>query len=451
MEKSQENTGERISFASAVSALAAIIAVCAFSLFFFEDRLLARAFLVAGVCLSLWLTEVVPPYVPTFILWALAALLLAPLSPGFSLAHILRWSADPVLLLFFGGFAFAVAAKKYGIDALIANKAVALAHGRAARLLIMTAFATALMSMWMSNIAAAAMMIAALAPLVSGIELAPSTKKALYLAVAVGANFGGIATPIGTGPNAIAISALASQRTITFSEWMTFSLPLALGLILLGVAYLVIVYKVKGKIDGRHLAQPEITPKGKLVMLIFCATIAVWLAEPLHGISSFVVALLAAIALFGAGLLGRKDLNSIDWGTMALIAGGVGLGRLLEASHLVKIWADGIAWDSLSPVVQVFALCLACATLSALLSNTATATMLIPLASGLMPDPKIAVLVAISASLGTPFVISTPINIMVHGKEGVRAKDLFWLGFPLMILGCLLLAFTGRYFLSFWL
>jgi di/tricarboxylate transporter len=84
------------------------------------------------------------------------------------------------------------------------------------------------------------------------------------------------------------------------------------------------------------------------------------------------------------------------------------------------------------------------------MSNTATVTMLIPLAVSFIPNPIIAVLIAIAASLGIPFIISTPINAMVHSEGGITAKDFSVIGFPLMTLGCLLLALTGFYLLSFW-
>ena len=100
--------------------------------------------------------------------------------------------------------------------------------------------------------------------------------------------------------------------------------------------------------------------------------------------------------------------------------------------------------------MQIFVVCFASAFLSALMSNTATVTMLVPFALSFIPNPSVAVLVAIAASLGIPFIISTPINAMVHGEGGLQAKDFFVLGFPLMLLGCLVLALTGFYVLSFW-
>jgi solute carrier family 13 (sodium-dependent dicarboxylate transporter), member 2/3/5 len=430
--------------------LAASAAVSIFSFAFFENPLQARATVVAGICLILWLSEAVPAYVPTLVLWALTVILLGALDKNFALAEVLKWAANPVLLLFFGGFVFGVAASRFGIDRAIARLAVRFSRGKRLLLLALTAGATAFMSMWMSNIAAAAMMIAALHPLTARLDLKDSFRKALLLSVAVGANFGGIATPIGTGPNAIAISAMAKTREITFADWMSFALPLTIGLVAAGTILIVLLYGVKGEFEPAETSAPQLSGKAKAVVAIFALTIAAWLSEPLHGTSAAVVALVSSAVLFGSGLLRREDLNAVDWGTIALIAGGISLGNLLEQADLIKFWANKISWSALPLTAQIFLVCFASALLSALMSNTATVTMLVPFALSFIPEPSVAVLVAIAASLGVPFVISTPINAMVYGEGGVAAKDFFTLGFPLMLAGCLVLALTGFYVLSFW-
>jgi sodium-dependent dicarboxylate transporter 2/3/5 len=145
--------------------------------------------------------------------------------------------------------------------------------------------------------------------------------------------------------------------------------------------------------------------------------------------------------------LDRKDLNSVDWATLALIAGGITLGNLLEQSGLVKTAAASVPWATLHPFMRLLLLCFASAFMSALMSNTATATMLIPLAGSLDPNPSTTVLIAIAASMGVPFVISTPPNAMVYG-EGVKSRDLLFPGLILMILGCILITLTGSYVLG---
>ncbi|HEX7176349.1 MAG TPA: DASS family sodium-coupled anion symporter [Pyrinomonadaceae bacterium] len=432
-----------------LAAAAVIMSVFASSLFWIENPLHARAVIVAGVCLTLWLSEAVPPFVPTLALWLLAPLLMQPLSEDFSLAKVLGWSAEPVLALFLGGFALGVAARRHGIDALIAQVALRLSGGRRLALVALTAAVTACLSMWMSNIAAAAMMISAVHPLVADVPADDRFRRALLLSIAVGANFGGIGTPVGTGPNAIAVAAVSRHHTITFLDWMGFALPLAVGLIVAGVVILALRYRVRGAIRLPDLPRQPLSWSARCVVAVFLVTVAAWLTEPLHGASSALVALAASAVLFGTGLLDRQDLSRLDWSTLVLIAGGIGLGNLLEKSGVVTAVAAALPWEQAPQLVRVLVLCSASAMLSALMSNTATVTMLIPLAASLDPSPSTAILIAVAASLGMPFVISTPPNAMVYGEGGVKSSDLLLPGLVLMILGCLVVGLTGPYVLKF--
>lgn len=442
------DTNESISIKQWLVVVCIAVVVAVLSLSLIENPIHARTAAVACVCLTLWLSEVVPPYVPTFVLWACVPLFLQPLGDAFRLGKALSWAADPVLVLFLGGFTLSVAASRYKLDAQVAHLALKFSRGNRIALLFLTAFATAFLSMWMSNIAAAAMMIAALRPLFQGTEKENSFRRAVLVGVAIGANFGGMATPIGTGPNAIAISFISKTEPITFLSWMAFALPLTIGMIIAGLLLLTLLFKVKGKAMLQETESQSLNGGAKAVVMIFALTIAAWLSEPLHGIPSAVIALISTAVLFGSGLLARKDLNKVDWATLALIAGGITLGNLLEQSGLVKATASSVPWATLHPFLRLLTLCFASALLSALMSNTATATMLIPLAGSLDPNPSTAVLIAIAASMGIPFVISTPPNAMVYGEGGMKSSDLLVSGTILMILGCVLIALTGNYVLN---
>ena len=292
-------------------------------------------------------------------------------------------------------------------------------------------------------------MIAALSPLFAEVSKSNRFRRALLMGIAIGANFGGMATPIGTGPNAIAIAAISSTRVITFTGWMIFALPLTLGLLLAGLLLLMWRFRVRGPIHDL----PEIRVRApnfraRLVMLVFFLTVAAWLTEPFHRVPSAIVALITTAVLFGSGLLQRDDLSRIDWSTLLLIAGGIGLGNLLEQSGVVRAAAASMPWQDVPHVARLFTLCLASALFSALMSNTASVTMLIPLAAGIDPAPSTAILIAIAASLGIPFAISTPPNAMVYGEGGVTFSDLAIPGIVLMILGCIFVSLTGPFVLN---
>jgi sodium-dependent dicarboxylate transporter 2/3/5 len=402
----------------------------------------SRAAIVAVICLGLWLTEVVPPFVPTLVLWVAAPVLLGSSSDEFELVSVLRWSADPVLALFFGGFALSVAATRHGIDERIVAVASQFSGGHRIGLVSVAAFATAVLSMWMSNIAAAAMMIAALRPLYGGMERQEPFRRALLLAIAFGADFGGIATPVGSGPNAIAVAAASRQAPVTFLGWMMFGVPLAAALTTAAVALLVARFHVHGRIV---VSLPSIRPWSApsiAVVIVFLATVAAWLTEPLHGISSATISLATSAVLFASGLLKPEDLGQIDWATLMLIGGGLALGRLLEESGLITSAIGATNLADTPRMVALFVLVLASATLSAFMSNTATATMLVPLAAAVDPSASTVILVAVGASLGVPLVISTPPNAMAYG-EGIKASDLLVPGLILMLGGCVLIALTG--------
>ena len=439
-ESSDQKWIKRSLLAAAILA-AAIVPFCVI-----ESAVAARVVAIGGLCLLLWLLELVPPFVPTLLLWILIPLVLAPLDPRYSFANTLRWAADPVLALFFGGFALGVATERHGLDKKLAALAVRWSRASYPLLLLVTIGLTAFMSMWISNIAAAALMFAGIRPLLAGWDTDHIARRTLLVGVAVGANFGGMATPVGTGPNAIAIASLSGYHQVSFIEWMVFAFPLTAGLLILGFAFL--WWRARDEKVIRWQPTPSDNVDDRMgrngLVAIFLIAVLLWLSEPLHGVSAPVVAMVAAVSLFLFRVLSKSDLARIDWSTLLLIAGGITLGRLLEASELVHSAATGVASREIGPILTLFIFCFASATLSALMSNTATAVLLIPLASAVMPQPSTAILIAISASFGMPFVISTPPNAMAHGEGGVRASDLFYVGIAAMIVGCAIVSVTGR-------
>jgi sodium-dependent dicarboxylate transporter 2/3/5 len=425
--------------------------------FLLDSPIYARTLTITGVCLILWLSEIVPSFVPTFLLLTLIPLLLAPIDAKFNLSNVLTWAVDPVLALFLGGFAIGIAAERFGLDKRLARASLRTAGGSVPRFLLLLIVLTAFLSMWMSNIAAAALMIASLRPVITGLDADHILRRVLLIGIALGADLGGIATPIGTGANAIAIASIASTHHISFLGWMIFAFPLAVGMLALSYFTLVIRLKLHQQelpnfttIVAEHEDKEKAFGKNEIFFLLILAmTITLWLSEPLHKIPAGTVSLGATCVLFFSGLLKKEDLARIDWSTLLLIAGGITLGKLLEQSALVTVLAESVAWQSIHPMLVLFLLCLLSATLSALMSNTATVVMLLPLANAAFHTPSISILIAIAASFGIPFVISTPPNAMVYGEGGLKFNDLFLPGIILMIVGCLLISLTGQSVLNF--
>lgn len=418
-----------------------------------ESQLYARIISIASLCLILWLTEATPPFVPSLVLWALIPLTLGTLDERMRLPTVLVWAADPVLALFFGGFALGVAAKRYGLDKDMIEYALVISGDSYKKLLLFVILITAFLSMWLSNIAAAALMLACLRPAFNGMDEDNLLRRVLLIGVALGADLGGMATPIGTGPNAVAIASLAGSNPISFIGWMLFAFPLTIGMLLL--SYLLLLWRVGNNDSGwginakfettsRKRVDDQAFARGRSVLLvIMVGTIGLWLSEPLHGISAAIISICASAALFLTRILDKESLKSIDWSTLILISGGITLGKLFESSGIILAFSRSVPFETFDPTFGLFLICIFTAVLASLMSNTASVIMLIPLATALIPSPSTAIMVAISASFGIPFIISTPPNAMAFGEGGVRSSDLFWPGIIVMLLGCLIVSITG--------
>ncbi len=402
---------------------------------------MSAAIVLVVVVLGLWLFERTPPFVPTLLLVAGAPILLA--GTGFGIDDAVAAGAHPVLALFFGGFVLAAAAGHHGLDRAVVTAIVGVARGRRRGVVAGLALAAAVLSMWISNVAAAALLVQVARPLVAGDggPVDERFRRAALLAVAFGANFGGIATPIGTGPNAIALAAVAGSGAAapSFAGWMAFGLPLTALLLAIVIVIVIVRYGVAGDVD--LVVEPVVIDRGgRAVIVVFAVCIFGWLTAPLHGVDPAVVALLAAAALFGFRLLPRSALAQLDWSTLLLIAGGLVLGEVLSVLGLLRWFHEAAAGVPAEAVVVV--LVLGAALLSSVMSNTATATLLVPLGLTLVPQPSTAVLIAVACSLGAPFAISTPQNALVAGA-GVKGSDLLVVGLPLLLIGVVVVAVSG--------
>lgn len=433
----------RADFRRPLVAIACLIPIVVGSLTLIRDPILSRVVILGGSALVLWLSEAVPAHVTTLALVAVIPLALGGVDPAYRIGSVLGWAADPVLALFFGGFALGAAASRHGLDAQIAERTLQFSRHERRRLLALVMAATALVSMWISNIAAVALMLAALRPHLHAGERTQTFRTALLLAVAMGANLGGMATPIGTGPNGIAIAHLEQWTRITFLQWMGFTLPLVIGMLVLAYLLIVQAHRVEGAYQPIDVRAEPLRPRARGLLWVFALAVVAWLSEPLHGVPAPVVALAVTAVLFGGGWLRREDLGRIDWATLLLIAGGIVLGRLAEHSGVLDVIARSASDGGVSLTLRITGLVLLAAIMGAVMSNTASAAVLIPLALGLGFPRSIAVLIALGTSFGVPFIISTPPNAMVYGEGGLSSRDLLRVGLPLMIVGSLLVGLTG--------
>ena len=370
--------------------------------------------------------------------------------------------ADPTIMLFMGGFVLAITATKYKLDAALAKVMLAPFGTRSEIVMLGFLLVTGVFSMFMSNTATAAMMLAILTPVLSSLPANGKGKIALALAIPVAANIGGIGTPIGTPPNAIAKGNLENLLGINigFGDWAMIMIPLALVILLIMWFVLIKLFpfsqkNIKIEIEGEF----EKSPKAYIVYITFALTILLWVTDKLTGVNSNVVALIPFAVFSICGIFTKEDLRLIDWDVLWLVAGGFALGIGLDKTGLAEHLVKAIPFSTWSPLVVIVGSGLLCIVMSTFMSNSATAALLIPIlvAVGagmqqeLLPYGGVKTLIiglALSASFAMALPISTPPNALAYAKGFIQQKDMALVGIIVgvisMILGYTLLVFVGK-------
>jgi sodium-dependent dicarboxylate transporter 2/3/5 len=275
----------------------------------------------------------------------------------------------------------------------------------------------------------------------------PLQAKGYLVGLAMAANFGGMATPIGTAPNAIAIAALEPMIPIGFGRWIILMLPLAFLLLIISEWMVLKVFRIAEAAVTPEVAAPQGSDKTlhRGVILLFVGTVLLWLTESLHGLHPLAIGFGAAGLAFVTQLLKPQDLKDIDWNVLLLIAGGLLLGHLLESHGWMGRATLVLQGSGMSQDWQLGLLIVLAAVGSAISSNTATAMLLVPIAMQLIGEPYGVIAVAVACSLGVPFTISTPANALVAGRYEVSNRDLVKIGGPVLVVGSVLLFMTVKW------
>jgi sodium-dependent dicarboxylate transporter 2/3/5 len=281
--------------------------------------------------------------------------------------------------------------------------------------------------MWMSNTATAAMMLSLVKPLIADRPRGERLTQRVILAVAFGANIGGLGTPIGTPPNAIAFGALnAAGYTVTFLSWMLVAVPLA-------VVLLVVVGLLLDRLVGPAgapdpvLEVPEAEQpfswRGHATLAVLGLAMGLWITSGLHGVRPGAIGLLAVALLSAVGALEQRDVNAVDWSVLVLMWGGLSLSVAMEASGLAGVLAaadvsglSGGLWLTAAGTVLI------AVTASTVMSNTAAAALLVPMALALsLPSgEQVAMLAALGCSLAMALPVSTPPNAVAYATGQIE-------------------------------
>ncbi|MGR5058076.1 SLC13 family permease [Vibrio rotiferianus] len=390
----------------------------------------------------LWLTEAIHVSIT-----ALLVPLLAVFLGVFNTQTALNNFANSIIFLFLGGFALAAALHKQKLDQAIADKVLLIARGKMSVAVFMLFGVSAGLSMWISNTATTAMML----PLVLGVMSKLDAKKnhSTYLFVLLGiaysASIGGIATLVGSPPNAIA----AAEVGLSFTEWMELGLPISL--ILMPIAILILYTMTKPDLSHEFELDHkpvEWTNGKKITLAIFLLTVTFWIfSKPINamlgGFAKFdTLVAIGAILLLGASrAVEWKDIEkTTDWGVLILFGGGICLSNVLKATGTSVFLANGLAGflEQAGILITILSVVAFVVFLTEFASNTASAALLVPvfatIAEALGLSPVIlSALIAVAASCAFMLPVATPPNAIVFGTGHIKQQEMMRIGMVLNI------------------
>ncbi len=404
-----------------------------------------RALFILLLAGMLWLTEAIPAFAVGILVIALQVALLG--KPGGVFARTARdWEqfvsvlGHPLIWLFFGGFVMAAALSRCGLDRWLAQTMLSRFGTRPAGFLLGVMTVTFFLSMLISNTATTAMMLA-----VVGSHLAQRTDRfgtGILLGIAVAANLGGMGSLIGTPPNAIAVGALAETKpatTINFLQWLMIGLvPAALSM---GCIWLVIVRFYRSESDSvqlEPLTAPQVNDQNgdgpawyrPTVAITMGATVGLWLTSQWHGIPAAAVSFLPIVVFTTTGILPEKAIRGLSYDVLFLMAGGLALGQIVTETGLSAWIVAQMPLDNLSPLGLAILMMMVAIFFSNLMSNTATANILMPIAVTLAAEhaAEIAIPIAFGCSSAMLLPVATPPNAMVYATGRCPASELRKIG-----------------------
>ncbi len=406
--------------------------------------------------IGLWFTEAIPAFAVS--LFIISFLVFALGNKHFNSApekvdiYVNTFSSS-VIWLMLGGFFIAAAMTKTRLDESLLRFTIKVSGTNPRNLLIGLMTTTMFASMITSNTATTAMVVAAIMPLLNSLGKKSGVAKALLLGVPIAASTGGLATIIGSPPNAIAVGAMENAGIqITFLEWMIYGFPIAIVLTSIS-CFVLIKYYLK---DTTPLSMEFITNKAtdfskelivqrKIVIAVVSLTVLLWLTSEWHGITVAAVCAVPLVFLTLTKIISGKDVQGLPWDTLLLVAGGLSLGTALQHTGLLNYYADKITSMGLTPLVYIFVLAYLTMAFSNVMSHTATSTVLIPLGlvilTGMQKD--ISLIIALSASTAMFLPVSTPPNAIAYSTGMIEQKD--------FRLGGILVGFLGPALIILWI
>ena len=402
--------------------------------------------------IGLWVTEAIPPFAVGILIIGYLVFTMGNLESENVKQYVQTWS-DSVIWLFLGGFFIAESMKKTALDQSLLKIIVPKLGEQSKNILLGLMLITAFLSMLMSNTATTAMMIASIAPITLGLGKDAPLSKALLIGIPTAAAIGGMGTIIGSAPNAIAVGALDGIGIrISFFEWMLIGVPVALVLVFIFWIALLKKYQIKRRsLDLSFLQNTKSktnadisTTQIRITVIIILTSLVFWLTSQWVGIPVAAVSGIPIVGLTMFGILDADDMRKLPWYTLMLVAGGLALGLAVQQQGLTDYFISFIDVQSLNFYVLSFIFALLSVIFSNIMSNTATTTIMIPLAISfalLLPEqsPKtIPLIIALSASCALLLPVSTPPNAIAYSTGQLEQSDFRFGGILIGILGPIL-------------
>ncbi|WP_101841983.1 SLC13 family permease [Halobacillus sp. Marseille-P3879] len=416
-----------------------------------------------------WITEAMP--IPAT---SLLPIFLLPITGGTDQGTASMAYADPIVFMYMGGFTIALAIQKWDLHKRIAMTIISFVGTGSHRMILGVIIATAGLSMWISNAATALMMLPIALALIAEVKEKnffdePSLHrfaKGLLLSVAYAASIGGLATIIGSVPNAafVAVAANNLDRTVSFFDWFIFGFPLTIILLVGLYFYLTkIQFKVKTQKDiSTDFAKNQLKDLGpmsyeeKAVLTVFSVVGALWMTSGFipedYRLSDTSISMIGAVSMFlfparqaKGGLMVWEDMKELPWGLLLLFGGGLSLAAGFESSNLTEWIGDQLQGLEVLPFLLILiTLATIVLFMTEIMSNTAVSNMLIPisigLALGIGADPyAIMGVVALTASCAFMLPISTPPNAAVFSSDYLTIDDMVKAGFWMNVLSIIVI------------
>jgi solute carrier family 13 (sodium-dependent dicarboxylate transporter), member 2/3/5 len=421
-----------------------------------------------------WATEALP-----LAATALVPLVLFPLLGIFDVQQTAAPFANPLIFLFLGGFLIALAVQRWDLHRRIALHIVMRVGQRPLNLVAGAMLATAALSMWISNTATTMMMLPIAVSLIAVTRSgeAPSGPgdanfaTAMMLGIAYAASIGGLATLIGSPPNALAASYMLQTFSIevTFAGWMALALPITV--VMLPLAWFIltrVAFPFPNAQAGvtRHAVRDMLEAMGpmsvaeKRVAIVFAFVAAGWILHPLIGdalgagaITDTGLAIAGAVALFAIPADWRTRTFLLDWPTarkvpweiLILFGGGLSLAQGIDKTGLAAWLGGGLEFLTVGPAILLIAgVAVFVILLTELTSNTATTAAFLPVAGALAIGADLAPLllaapVALAASAAFMLPVATPPNAIVFGSGHVTLPQMMRAGIYLNVAGVIVI------------